>query len=433
MRVVIVGNHAAGLSAAQTLRRRDASCEIVMISKEDVPPYSRSLISYLVSGKKEIEGILHKPASFYGENAIKTMFGVEVVRVLADRREVLLASGERVGYDALILAHGGVPVAPNIPGIENRGVFAFRNLSDAVAIADYCKSGILSAAVLGGGLVGLKAAEALNNLGKKTQVIVGSPNILSQIAGPLEAEIFEEHLAGQGIEIVTRTLPAKILGDGKVEGVETTEGRKHKCQLVIGAKGVKANTGLVEGSGIKTQYGIVVDEHCQTSVPGVYAAGDVTQSIDTVRKDTWTNALWPHAVEEGRVAAENILGLGTRLKDRTMMNSINLYGLPMISCGLTGARDAAPGAEVVSVKGPGARQSRRFVLKDNCLVGFALVGAVEHAGVLTSIVRKGVDIAEVKDQVLSGRFDFASLYPFLKKNRERFDEPEYEEVFAFSV
>jgi len=431
MKAIIIGNHAAGLSAAETLRQGDQSCDIIVISKEDVPPYSRCLIPYLVSGKKQVDDILFKPADFYRENSLETMFNVEAVKVLPKEKQVLLADGSKIGYDSLVIATGGTPSLPGIPGIKNEGVFGFHTLSDAEKIIAYADK-VNTAVILGGGLIGIKAAISLKERGKNVKVLVSSPSILSQIVDTKEAGIFEEFLSELGMEILKNTSPARVLGEEKVEGLETTEGKKIQCEMVVVGKGVKANKDLVRGTDIKTEYGIIVDEHCRTSVPTVYAAGDVTQSQDTVRKERWTNALWPFAVEEGRVAAENILGNESSvLRERTSMNSIAVGDIALISCGLTGVRDKVDGGEELTVKGPGKWDCKRFVLKDGKLVGYVLVGNVAHAGVLTSLVRKEIGVESIKQQLLLSKYDFASILPLVKQNRNRFTEREYREVLAF--
>lgn len=429
MEALIIGNHAAGLTAAETLRRGDSSCKITVISREVVPPYSRCLIPYLLSGEKQVEELLFKPASFYQDHSIDTRFGVEAVKVLADEKAVLLADGSKIRYDALVIATGGTPSLPRIPGIQNQGVFSFRTLEDARKILGYCDR-VEKAVVLGGGLIGLKAAVALNHRGIQVSVVVGSPNVLSQIVAAHEAEVFEEHLAELGMEIVTRTSPARVLGADRVEGIETTEGRKIACQMVVIGKGVRANTQLVADTDIQTEYGIVIDDRCRTSVPDVYAAGDVAQSRDDVRKERWMNALWPHAVEEGRVAAENILGRESTLGCRTSMNSFVIGDLPLISCGLTGAREKVEGGEEIILKGPAKRDCKRFIFKGDRLVGFALVGNVANAGVLTSLVTKGIDVGKVRHEIVTGHFEFPLMLPLIRDNRDKFSEPEYQEVLS---
>lgn len=431
MKVVIVGNHAAGLSAAEMLRKGDESCQITVISKEDVPPYSRCLIGYIVAGKKDVDGILARPRSFYEENSIDTMFGVTVDKILPAEKAVVVGSGDKINYDALILANGGSPRMPKTPGVDNKGVFQFRDLQDANKIIEYCEEGVEDAVVFGGGLVGLKAAEGLHRRGKNVKVIVSSPNVLSQIVASTEAVLFEDQLRAKGIEIITETSIAKILGEGKVEGVETTEGEKIKCELVVIGKGVRANMNIVEGTDIEKQYGIIVDDNCRTSVDDIYAAGDVTQSIDSVRGERWANALWPHAVEEGRIAAMTILGKEKSLEYRTQMNSFTIYDLPLISCGLVGAMEKVEGGEEIIVRSPDNLVSKRFILKDRCLVGFALVGDVNHAGTLCSLVRKGVNIETAREEILAGKYDFSTILPLIRENKDKFTEPEYAEVLNF--
>jgi NAD(P)H-nitrite reductase large subunit len=248
----------------------------------------------------------------------------------------------------------------------------------------------------------------------------------------VEARIFQEYLTGLGIEILSCTSPLKIWGSGKVEGIETTDGRRIPCGLVIAAKGVTANKDLLKGADIQAKDGILIDEHCRTSIDDVYAAGDVSQSFDAVRNEKWVNALWPLAVEGGRVAAENILGKKSILDNRTSMNSLVIGNCALISCGLTGFRDKVVDGEEIVHRGPGLMDYKRFLLKDHRLVGYSLVGDVRHAGVLTSLVRSGISSPHrLRSLLVSGRYDLASMLPLIQENPEKFHEPEYEEVLSF--
>ena len=430
MKAVIIGNHAAGLSAAEALRRGDASCSITVISNENTPPYSRCLIPYIVSGEKRVEDILFKPASFYEDNDIDAMLGVEAVRILRKEKRVLMADGSKVAYDVLIIATGGSPSLPRISGAKAEGVFGFRTLCDAGRISAFSGQ-VETAVVLGGGLVGLKAALALHELGKRVKVLMASSHVLSQIAGATEAVIFEEHLSALGIDIISGTDAAQILGEEKVRAVETTDGKVIDCQLVVVGKGVSANKTIVKDTDIKTEYGILVDDHCRTNVRDVYAAGDVAQSPDSVRGIAWMNALWPHAVEAGRVAAENALGKESVLGDRTAMNALVLAGLPLVTYGLTGAREQVEGGEEIVRKGPDKAVSRRLIFKDDRLMGFCLVGNVENAGVLGALVKKQVNVSKIKDQLVFGEYDFASVLAVIRDEPEKFREPAYQEVLSF--
>ncbi|MDH7499019.1 MAG: FAD-dependent oxidoreductase, partial [candidate division NC10 bacterium] len=283
----------------------------------------------------------------------------------------------------------------------------------------------------GGGPIGVKAALALHKRGKKVKLLVASGSILSQLVADKEAKILEEHISELGIEIIKRVSPAKILGPERVEGVETTEGEKIGCQMVIVGKGVNANKDLTKGTEIQTEYGILVDDHCRTSISNIFAAGDVTQSLDSVRKERWMNALWPLAAEEGRVAAENIMGEDSVLSPRTSMNSLKIEELGLMCCGLTGARERVEGSEEILLRGAGKWDYKRFVFKDDRLIGYVLIGDVSHGGVLTSLVCRQVDVGRVKRQFWSGKYDFASMLPLIRENKESFAQPEYREVLAF--
>jgi len=430
MKVVIIGNHAAGLSAAQTLREGDEACSITVVSKEKAPPYSRCLIPFLVSGEKKLTDILFKPEGFYERHCVTPLLGLEALRVFPRENKVLLEDDRKVEYDFLIIASGGTVSLPALPGIRNQGVFGFRTLQDAQMIVDYLPE-VETAAILGGGPIGIKAALALRERGKRVKLLVSSSSILSQIVGEIEAQMVEEYLKDLGIDIRKRVSPAKLLGAGRVEGLETTEGEKIDCQMVIVGKGVNANKGLVKGTEVQTEYGILVDQHCRTNIPNIFAAGDVTQSQDNVRRERWMNALWPLAVEEGRVAAENVLGKNSVLRPRTSMNSLKIDGLGLMCCGLTGVRERVEGSEEIILRGPGKWNYKRFVLKEDHLIGYVLVGDVAYGGVLSSLVCRQVELGKFREHLCGGRFDFASILPLIKENRETFAEPEYQEVLAF--
>jgi NAD(P)H-nitrite reductase large subunit len=427
MRTVIIGNHAAGLSAAETLRLGDDAMEIVVISKEDVPPYSRSLISYLLSNDRDLDGILWKEADFYDRHKITPMLGRTVIALEPEKNSVVLENDEKVGYDSLVIASGGHPAMPDIPGIDNEGVFTFQSLEDAMIVKERAED-VQSVVILGGGLIGLKAAEAFAKLGKKVSVMVRSPNVLSQIVSAREAEIFEEYLSGVGVEIGTGVSVTGIAGDGKVQGVETKERGTAECDMVIVAKGVRPNMQFVTDGPVATDYGVVTDAHLRTNIENIYAAGDVAQNYDSVRDEDYLNTLWPLAVGDGRIAAENILGRDSALNYRTSMNSIRIGDAFLISCGLVGSREDLSDAENVYIDGDCGL--KRLVFRGDTLVGFSLVGDVANAGILTSLVSRGVDTSMIRDDLLAGRHDFAAIAPLIKAFEDKFPEPEFRQALG---
>jgi len=427
MKVLIIGNHAAGLTAAEVLRKNSDKTDITIISKENTPPYSRCLVSDIISGEKNIEDILFKDKDFYEKNRINAMLGKTALSVDAENKTVILDDKSKIPYDNLIIATGGDPAMPDLPGINLKGVFGLRTDQDALKIKDYLKNS-KTAVVLGGGLVGIKAAAALSLTGKKVKVFVASSGILSQILSKDEADILQNKLEDQGVEFLMHSDGKEIMGKQKAECLITDKGDKIECELIIVAKGVKANTGLIKDTSIKTDHGIIINDSCMTNIKTIYAAGDVAQSKDDIRNESWMNSIWPLAVEEGKVAALNISGKKTNLLERTSMNAFHIAGTWLVSCGLTGLRDTKEDTEKYFLLDRKKNNYKKFIFKDNQLVGFALIGNILNAGVLNLLMRKKINLGNTKDQLLAGKYDFSSMIPCIMENKERFNEPEFREV-----
>jgi nitrite reductase (NADH) large subunit len=422
---VIIGSSAAGISAAETLRWEDPTCEITMISEEPHPLYSRPLISYLLAGELPEEKIDYRPPHFYEEHQIEALLDRRVVGVEPQGNRIILEDGQELEYDNLLLANGASPVFPKIEGVDNKGVFGFRTLQDAQQMIEMLPA-LEHAVVLGGGLVGLKAAVGLRARGVEVTVAVSSPHLLSQMVDAEAASIYRKLLEENGIKVATGLRPAKILGEGQVEGVLMESGEELPAQVVIVGKGVRANLDLIKGTGIRRDYGVFTDRHCRTNVPHIYAAGDVAQSYDLVREEHWANALWPCAVEQGRIAALNMAGNDVPYSGSMGMNSIQFFDLPVVSAGLAGLRERDFDEELI--RRPAPHVYKRFVLRGDQVVGFVLVGDIENAGIIRSLVAKGVNVKEIKDRLPSDTFGFSDIMSIIEGNEERFNEREYGEL-----
>ncbi|MCX8103927.1 MAG: FAD-dependent oxidoreductase [Candidatus Bipolaricaulota bacterium] len=433
-RYVMVGASAAGVTAAETLRRYDPNSEIVMVSDERVI-YSRPLLSYYLAGKLNEEQLLYRPRDFFERYKIKALF-TRAVGLDPEKSQVHLQDGSAITYDKLLLATGASPRFPAIEGIRERaGVFGLRKLEeDAKAILSWLPQA-RRAVVLGGGLVGLKAAAALKERGLNVTVLVDSPHALSQMLDESSARIFEGLFERNGVPIRTKAKPVALLGKKNVEGVQLASGEVFPCDLVIVGKGVDPNLELLQDTKLRKDYGVLVDDHLRTSVENIYAAGDVAQVRDVVRGEPWINALWPCAVEQGRIAALNMLGRETRYRGSMRMNSVQFFGVPVISAGLAvltpgplGGRSGEHDETLESRPAPGIY--RKIFLKDDTIVGFVLVGEVpiEAAGLLRILMDRRVNVADVKEELLELGPDLGYLLPLIAQNREHFVEREFQEL-----
>lgn len=430
LRYVIIGASAAGVTAAETLRRYDKQAEIVMISDEKLV-YSRPLLSYYLAGKLDEEQLLYRPRDFF--ERYQTIF-TRAVGLDAEKSQVHLQDGAKVAYDKLLLATGSSPRFPAMEGMKQKtGIFGLRKLEeDAKAILQWLPKA-KRVVVLGGGLVGLKAAAALKERGLKVTVLVDSPHALSQMLDESSAQIFQEIFAQNDVPICTKAKPVALLGAQAVEGVQLASGEVFPCELVVVGKGVDPNLELIEGTKIRKDYGVLVDDALCTNIENIYAAGDVAQSRDVLRGEPWLNALWPCAVEQGRAAALNMLGQKTLYRGSMRMNSVQFFGLPVISAGLAVLTPGPLGGrsgehdETLECR-PAPTVYRKIFLKDETIVGFVLVGDVpiEAAGLLRILMERRVNVAEIKEELLELGPDLGRLLPLIAENREQFVEREFQ-------
>lgn len=425
MRYLIVGNSAAGLNAAEAIRLLDTEGDITIVSEEDYPAYSRCLIPYFMEGKVSEEDMLYRPRDYYETHQFSVLLGRKVVSVQPPDKTVTLDNGEKLSWDKLLIATGGSPEIPDTPGMDKDGVFGFRTTSDLQGILRVAKTAD-SAIVMGGGCIGLMAACGLHSLGLKVTVVIRSPHLLSQVADAEAGEIFKRRFEANGIEVLTETDVVEVLGDGKVTGVVLEDGRRLACQIIVVGKGVKPNIDLAADTEIRTHWGIVVDETLRTSVPDIYAAGDVAETVDVVTGEETVNAIWPAAAEQGRIAGANMASDKQRYLGSMRMNSAEFFGLPLISTGLVKPRK--PGCEILVRYNERKDVFRKVVLLDDVVVGVVLVGEIENAGVYALLMRKKVDISSVKDRLLDSDFGFADLLPLVAGQKDKFPEPEYREV-----
>ena len=443
MRYVIIGGSAAGVTATETIRKNDKKSSITLISDEKLPLYSRCLLTYLIAGSIDESKLCFKEKDFYKKNDIKTYLGKKAVSIDRSKREVSLKDGTKISYDKLLIATGATPKSVDVPGVGKKGVFTIRKIDDAHIILKLLDkvnpvpngapkrcyrhaiwNGVKSIAVLGGGLIGLRDAYALRQRDKEVAVIVKSPQILSQMVDKEAACMISSILEKNGIKIMTGLAAKEILGKDSVEGIMLDNGKKLTCQLVIIGKGVKPNTEIASGSGLKVEKGIAVNEYLETSDKDIFAAGDVAESHDIASDSKKVNALWPSAVEQGEIAGLNMAGKKTTYDGSLSMNSVDFFGMASISMGITKPKEE--GYEVISKTGENSY--KKLVLKDNRIVGMVTVGDVEIAGIISVLIKNRIDVTGIKDILLDDNFNYAKIMPLVKKFENKFAQEEYRDT-----
>lgn len=395
---VIIGNCIAGVAAAEAIRELDAEAPLTIISDETYPAYSRPLTSYIIGGKVTESQMWLRPEDFYSRLNITTLFGKRVTAVNDSDKYVTLHTGKKVHYDQLLIATGGSPRQLPIPGKELEGVFNLRTLDDSKAIINRLPK-TKRVIFAGGGFVSSKTMEAFHALKKRPEMVMVEimPTVLAAIMEPRPALMMQNHFEKNGVAMRTNDSFDEILGkNGEVAGVRLKSGETIEGELVMIGAGVVPNTGLVEGSGVETDFGIVTNERQETSAAGVYSAGDVAQ-VPYFFGGNRICAIWPAAYEQGRVAGINMAGGNARYTGGIGMNSAEFFGLPMIGTGVTRPQE---GMELVEHKK--GRVYRSLTLQDGVLVGGVLIGDVNYAGVLTGMIRSRLDVSSITDELLKG-------------------------------
>ncbi len=426
MQYIIIGNSAAGISACEAIRAVDKTSQITIISDEDYPAYSRCLLSYYLAGTISEGELLFKDVDFYKKNNIKPILGKSVVKVLPKEKSITLNDKTKIKYDKLLIATGSRANLTESTGIEKEGVFAFRTVSDAKNILNRLKN-VKTTCILGGGLIGLKVAYGLHAHNIKIKVIVKSPQLLSQMIDKDAASLFQNRIQKHGIDILTGVEATEVLGKKEVEAVSLDDGKKIDCQLIIIGKGVSPNVDLASDCGIVIDKGIVVNQYQQTNIEDIFAAGDVAQARDLVTGESTINALWPHAVEQGRIAGLNMSGQKTIYDGSMAMNSVEFFDLPVISMGITRYKSPSIFEELIRYE-PQKELYKKIVIKDNIVVGTILVNCINNAGVYRALIKKKLDISSLKDILLEDDFGFAKISPLINKNKDRFTQEEYQEI-----
>jgi NAD(P)H-nitrite reductase large subunit len=406
---LIIGNSVAAIGGVEGIRSLDADRPVTVVAGEALHTYSRPLISYFLAGQVSREHMLYRPGDFYSVNSVQTQLNTEVVRVDVDQRTVRTKDDRLIGFEKLLIATGGRPYLPKVDGLASNGVFTFTSWADAEAVDAYIREAAARrAVVVGGGLIGIKAAEALHARGLEVLVVELADRLLPTALDPCASELAARAMAEAGVEFAPGTTAERILTEnGAVCGIVLKNGRQLACEVVVVAIGVVPNAEIVAGTRVEIDRGIIVDDRCQTSVEDVFAAGDVTQVTEVLSGESRPIPIFPNAHRQGRVAGMNMAGGNARMNDVFAMNSVEVFGLPTISVGLANARGDE--YEILVRKNEGRAAYKKLVLRENRIVGALFAGDIDRAGIVTGLIREKVDVSGFKDLLLTDQFGLLSL------------------------
>ncbi len=407
MKYLILGNGPTGVIAAETLRHADPAGEIVLAGCEPEPPYSRMAIPYLLEGNIDESGTwLRKRADHYEKLRITQQVG-RAVALDCEQRSVLFHDGSRESYDRLLVATGSHPVRPPIPGIDLPQVQTCWTLEDARAIAALARPGS-RVVQLGAGFIGCIIMEALHARGVDLTVVEMGDRMVPRMMTPAAGTMIREWVESKGIRVRTRAGVERVdPGTGAPLAVKLTTGEALPCDLLIVAAGVVPNVGFLESTPVHVAKGVLVNDYLETSVPGIYAAGDVAEAPDLFTGAHLVSAIQPNAADQARVAALNMAGNRVQLPGVLAINVLDTLGLISTSFGQWWGAEDKDGVELVD------RDHHRYLslqFQGDVLIGATAIGLTQHVGVLRGLIQNRTRLGRWKAILREAPLRFPEAY-----------------------
>ncbi len=407
MQYVIIGAGPAGVTAAETLRSHDPQASIALIGNEPEPPYSRMAIPYYLIGNIQEQGcyLREEPEHLVVEGV--TLIKAQVSSIDSTAKKISLDDGSSLSYEKLLIATGSKPVTPPVPGMDHPLVSSCWTLEDARTIIENTTAGT-DVVLIGAGFIGCIILEALVKRGVNLSVVETGNRMVPRMLDEKAGGLLKSWCENKGVKVLTDCAVESLNenADGKL-AVNLSNGEQLDAGLVITATGVKPNIDLLAGTDIKTDQGILVNRHLQSSNESIYAAGDVAQGIDFSTGNYEVQAIQPTATDHGRIAALNMAGLGCQHQGSLNMNVLDTLGLISHSFGLWMGVESGDSCELFS---PDDYRYLNLQFDGDVLVGASCTGMTQHIGVLRGLIESRISLGEWKQRLLKQPTAFVEAY-----------------------
>lgn len=397
MAYVVVGASAAGINAAKTLREINKDIEIILVSKDEYV-YSRCILHHFLDGRRDIEDLDFSPGEFFKKYDIKWMKGVEVTGIDTKEKKLKLDNGEDLPYEKVVLATGASSFLPPIENLRTaNNVIGLRNLDDAIRIKEIAPK-VKNIIILGAGLVGVDAMAGLLDYDAKVTMIEMGDRILPLQLDHYAANVYIERLKEEGVDFRFNVRAEKVIVDenNNPVAIKLNTGEEVPGELIIACTGVRSNVGFLEGSGIECdKFGLIFNPKGETNVKDVYGAGDISGR----------NPIWPTAVKEGLIAANNMCNKDIYMEDFFgSKNTMNFCGVATMSLGTVIKPDDTY-KEAVEVKG---KDYKKIIHKDGVIYGAIVQGDLSYVGILTQIIKDKINVDRVKKPIF--QIDYSDFF-----------------------
>lgn len=375
---LIIGNGPAGVSAIERIRQLDNQGKIILVSKENNPPYSRILTPEYMTVEVKEGDLYWRGSDFYKEHQVETYLGRVVQKILPEKNRVVLDQDKELIYDELLIASGSRPVVPSWVNLDLKGVFTLWDKIDSEKINRHL-SGVTNAVIVGGGLVGLQAARALTAQGISVTILEKMDRLMPVQLDETASSMLVKVLEQKGIEVLLNTEVLSLGSEDEgISAVRTGE-REIPTDLVLFCIGVRPNLEMAYNTTLELDQGLLVNDYMQTNIKNIYAAGDVAQAFCQQSGAQKLRALWPCAIQQGKVAGANMAGVRDSYKGSMAMNSFQLFGLSVVSLGQI---EVEENVDEKVLRYPTSGSYQKLLIKEGKLRGLIFVGDIQQAGIL---------------------------------------------------
>jgi NAD(P)H-nitrite reductase large subunit len=410
VRHLIIGGGTAGINAIRTIREEDGGAsEITLVSAER--PYSRMVLPYYLGRSIAESHVFTATSAKLAQWGVKPSLGRRAASLDSKANTVTLDDGTKVEYGDCLIATGSSAVKPPIPGAGGPGIHCFWTLDEARGVIREIKAGS-HVVMVGAGFIAFTILNSILALGAKLTIVEIEPRILPRMIDAAGAEIVEAWLRKHGVKILSSATLTKIGDSRGRKRLSFKGGRELIADVVIMATGIKTNLEWLDGSGIKVNRGVVVDDHLRSNVPNVYAAGDVAEGRSLVTGALEVHAIEPTAMEHGRVVGANMAGRDVAYRGSLLMNIVGVCKLDMASFGAWDDRSA----EVVTAIRPERAAYRKLLFTGDRLTGGMIIGQSEELwttndiGMLKGLVQSGVSLGPWKAHLRRNPFDLKPAF-----------------------
>jgi len=396
-KLVLVGNGMAGVRTLEELLKIDAGkYDITVFGAEPHPNYNRIMLSPVLAGDKTINDIILNSVEWYADNNITLHSGDQVTRIDRINNKVVTESGQEVEYDRLLLATRSNPFIIPIPGADREGVIGFRDIADVDTMLEAAKNH-KKAVVIGGGLLGLEAANGLMLNGMEVTVVHLLDSLMERQLDKPASALLKASLEERGLKFLMEAQTASIEGDGRVSSVKFSDGSEIEADLVVMAVGIRPNMKLAQEAGIYCDRGVVVNDTMQTYDPKVYSVGECVQHRDICY------GLVAPLFDQARVAANHLAQIGSKRYEGSVTSTkLKVTGIDLFSAGEFHEEE---GDEAIVLQDPASDTYKKLVIRDNKIKGAVMYGDTIDGTWYFQLMREGTDISDFRKTILFGQHD----------------------------